>query len=170
MLPGRHKPVEESAFLAKFERKRTSDDCFTPPNVYEAVAGWVERRYGVRRADFVRPFWPDGDFETFDYSAPGCVVVDNPPFSIVSKIVRWYLGRGVRFFLFAPYLSNIGIAGGDLRCSHVIAPWSVRFENGAEVPLSFVTNLDPEFVAESAPDLRELVREADEALAEKLKA
>lgn len=37
----------------------------------------------------VRPFWPGGDYEDFDYPT-GCVVIDNPPFSILSKIVRFY--------------------------------------------------------------------------------
>ena len=127
-------------WLGKFKPKHTSDDCITPPGVWEAVAGWVEKRYGVDAGAFVRPFWPGRDYTAEAY-APGCVVVDNPPFSIISRIVAFYNERGVRYFLFAPYLSNIGIGRG-LGCTHVIAPWCVRFENGAEVPLSFVTNLD----------------------------
>lgn len=162
MKPGKHSPVEESAFLEKFKAKRTSDDCLTPPNVYEAVRGWVFRRYGLApETPVVRPFWPGGDYEAADYPA-GCVVLDNPPFSIVSRIVAFYQGRGVRFFLFAPYLTNLGIGRGT-GCGHVVAPWTVRYENGAEVPTSFVTNLDPETVAESAPDLLGAVRAADEA-------
>ena len=111
-------------------------------------------------AGFVRPFWPGADYERFDYP-DGCTVVDNPPFSIVSRIVDWYQARRIRFFLFAPYLTNLGIGRG-LGCCHVLAPWAVRYENGAEVPTSFVTNLDPDLVAEAAPDLRELLRKADE--------
>jgi len=150
---------EYAAFLDKFKPRKTTDDCYTPPNVYEAVCGWVERRYGVRRESFVRPFWPGGDYERFDYPQ-GCVVVDNPPFSIIAGIVEWYGRHGVPFFLFAPYLTNIGIGRGT-GCCHVIAPWAVRYENGAEVPTSFVTSLDPDTVAESAPDLRAVVRAAD---------
>ena len=127
-------------WLGKFKPKRTSDDCLTPRGVWEA-----EKRYGVRRSSFLRPFWPGASYESCAYPS-GCVVVDNPPFSIISKIVAFYNERGVRYFLFAPYLSNIGIGRG-LGCTHVIAPWCVRFENGAEVPVSFVTNLDPEIVA-----------------------
>ena len=155
------KPQNEETFLEKFKPKRTSDDCMTPPAVYKAVRGWVFKRYDLPAdTTILRPFWPGADYTRADYPE-GCVVLDNPPFSIVSRIVEWYQARGIRFFLFAPYLSNIGIGKGT-GCGHVIAPWSVRYENGAEVPTAFVTNLAPEIVAESAPDLRALVKEADE--------
>ena len=43
-------------FVGKFQPKLTTDDCYTPPEVYEAVADYVSRRFGVRREDcaFVR--------------------------------------------------------------------------------------------------------------------
>ena len=53
----------------------------------------VRKRWGVEEADVVRPFWPGGDFEAFDYPG-GCVVVDNPPFTILARIQDFYLGRG----------------------------------------------------------------------------
>lgn len=34
---------EYQAFVNKFEPKLTTDDCYTPENVYEAVKGWVFR-------------------------------------------------------------------------------------------------------------------------------
>lgn len=77
------------AFVEKFKPKKTTDDCYTPDNVYDAVADWVAAEYGLDRAAFVRPFWPGGDFERFAYPAD-CVVVDNPPFSILSRIIRFY--------------------------------------------------------------------------------
>ncbi|MFR0556541.1 hypothetical protein [Pseudoscardovia radai] len=49
----------------------------------------------------VRPFWPGTDYERAQYP-DGCVVVDNPPFSILAKIIRFYQAHGIRFFLFAP--------------------------------------------------------------------
>ena len=51
-------------FLAKFERKKTTDDCLTPAAVYDAVRGWVFARYGLSPdTPVVRPFWPDRDYE-----------------------------------------------------------------------------------------------------------
>lgn len=33
------------AFVDKFKPKKTSDDCYTPANIYEAVAAWVAEEY-----------------------------------------------------------------------------------------------------------------------------
>ena len=95
---------EYKAFVEKFKKKKTTDDCYTPPNIYDAIADWVAREYGLSRADFVRPFFPGGDYQRFDYP-PGAVVVDNPPFSILAEIVAHYRDTGRRFFLFAPTLT-----------------------------------------------------------------
>ena len=65
-------------FVEKFKDKKTTDDCYTPPEVYGAVAEWVENEYDLNREKFARPFYPDGDYEKFDYS--GKIAVDNPPF------------------------------------------------------------------------------------------
>ena len=32
--------AEYSAFVDKFTPKKTTDDCYTPENIYEAVAEW----------------------------------------------------------------------------------------------------------------------------------
>lgn len=37
---------EYAEFLQKFERKKTTDDCYTPENIYGAVLYWASRRYG----------------------------------------------------------------------------------------------------------------------------
>ena len=78
-----------NAFVNKFKPKKTTDDCYTPQNVYDAIADWVAAEYHLDRAGFVRPFWPGGDFERAAYPE-GCTVVDNPPFSILSRIIRFY--------------------------------------------------------------------------------
>ena len=90
-------------FTQKFETKLTTDDCYTPEAVYNAVAGYVENRYGVPREFFVRPFFPNHDFITTEYAC-GEIVVDNPPFSILKDIVEFYNKRKIGFFLFAPAL------------------------------------------------------------------
>lgn len=44
-------------WLEKFKRKKTTDDCHTPPKVYDAVLAWVRKRYGIPAdAPIVRPF------------------------------------------------------------------------------------------------------------------
>ena len=51
---------EYKAFVEKFKPKKTTDDCYTPPNIYEAVLGWVVQEYGIDPENVVRPFWPGG--------------------------------------------------------------------------------------------------------------
>ena len=125
--------VEYNKFVEKFKTKKTTDDCYTPPNVYEAVSGWVEKEYGLERSKFVRPFYPGGDYERFIYP-PDCIVVDNPPFSILSKIVRFYEYRGIKYFLFAPTLT---LFTSKIACAIAVGA-TVTYENGATVTTSFL--------------------------------
>lgn len=91
-------------FVEKFKPKRTTDDCMTPPLIYDAVLSWVVKEYNINPDDVIRPFWPGKDYQKEEYPE-GCIVVDNPPFSILSSICEWYLERNIKFFLFAPGLT-----------------------------------------------------------------
>ena len=44
------------AFVEKFKPKKTTDDCYTPPIVYNAVAEWVANEYSLDKSTFARPF------------------------------------------------------------------------------------------------------------------
>ena len=151
---------EYEAFTQKFEPKKTTDDCYTPLQVYEAVAGWVETEYGVKRDTFVRPFYPGGDYEREQYPS-GCVVVDNPPFSILTQILRFYCKRGIRFFLFGPTLTLF--AGRGLDVTYIPCDAPVTYENNAEVNTSFITNLDNCRVR-TAPELYRRVKQANDMI------
>lgn len=154
-------------FTEKFKPKLTTDDCITPDAVYEAVLGWVCREYGVEPGRVVRPFWPGMDFQAAEYPA-GCVVVDNPPFSILAKIQEWYLDNDIKFFLFAPSMTALSGRKNVMRVNHLICDADVVYENGAKVRTAFVTNLgDGETVLQTAPELGRLVREASEAAEKK---
>lgn len=83
-------------FIEKFKPKKTTDDCYTPPLIYDCVANWVANEYGINRNEFCRPFYPGGDYKHFDYTNK--IVVDNPPFSIFSKILRFYIENNIKFF------------------------------------------------------------------------
>lgn len=131
--------AEYQAFVDKFKPKKTTDDCYTPANIYEAVAAWVAEEYHRDRSRFVRPFWPGGDYETEQYPE-GCTVVDNPPFSIITRICRFYQARRVPFFLFAPTLTLFSGRGLDM--SYLPCGVQITYANGAKVNTSFVTNLD----------------------------
>ena len=150
---------EYQAFVEKFKPKKTTDDCYTPGNVYKAVLRWVRAEYKIEESTpVVRPFWPGGDYEREIYPE-GCVVIDNPPFSIISRIARHYQANGIRFFLFAPYLTNF--IGNIKGVTSVVTDVSIIYENGAEIATSFLTNLEPGIRARTAPDLMEAIGAAD---------
>ena len=151
--------AEYEAFVDKFKPKLTTDDCYTPPEVYEVVKNWACAKYGIDPAKIVRPFYPGGDYESFDYSG-GAVVVDNPPFSILSKICAFYLDRGIPFFLFAPSLTAFGSRSVVMRMNHIICDADIVYENGAVVRTSFVTSYGGDIVAQTAPELGRQVQEA----------
>ena len=147
-------------FVDKFKPKKTTDDCFTPSDVYEEVAAYVTERFGVDRADMVRPFWPGADYKALDYPQ-GCVVVDNPPFSMLMEIKRFYLERGIRFFLFAPALTLFSCRETE-RVTHIACDANIVYENGAVVRTGFVTNMAGDIVAESDPELCRRLNDANE--------
>ena len=149
---------EYNAFVEKFEIKKTTDDCYTPDNVYDAVADWVANEYGLNREQFVRPFYPGGDYQAFSY-AEDAVVVDNPPFSILAEIVRWYVSKGIRFFLFAPMLTLFSADSPEV--CHVCTNSDITFENGAKVAIGFKTNMEDGVAVRTAPSLTKAVALAD---------
>lgn len=151
---------EYNEFLDKFELKKTTDDCYTPDLVYEAVAEWVRKEYGVKRSQMVRPFYPGGDYQKERY-AKGAVVVDNPPFSILAEILNFYHDNGIRFFLFAPTLTLFSSSAST--CCAIPTGAAVVYENGASVNTSFLTNLeDPLLRVRTAPTLYKAVQEASD--------
>lgn len=157
---GRKGNDEYNEFLDKFEAKKTTDDCYTPDLVYAAVVDWVENEYGVSRSSFIRPFYPGGDYKKEKYPE-GSVVVDNPPFSILSEILNYYNDHGVRFFLFAPTLTLFS-PSSQTACA-IPTSAAVVYENGASVNTSFLTNLeDPMLRARTAPTLQKAVQDASD--------
>ena len=124
-------------FVEKFKPKKTTDDCYTPPEIYDAVLEYVGKHYDLANKQIVRPFYPNGDFERFDYT-DNAVVIDNPPFSIITKIARFYTTRNIPFFIFAPHLT---LFSGGVDCTHLVCGATIRYENGAIVNTSFMSNL-----------------------------
>ena len=151
---------EYQEFLEKFKLKKTTDDCYTPEIVYNAIADWVANHYGVKMKDFVRPFYPGGDYKSFVYPK-NAVVVDNPPFSILAEILTFYRERKIKFFLFAPALTLF--SSSSQSCTALAAGATITYANGATVNTSFLTNLeDPTIRLRSMPSLYRVVTRANE--------
>ena len=145
------------AFLEKFEAKKTTDDCYTPENIYNVAKRWSLKKYKLGNPPVVRPFYPGGNYKKENYPK-GCVVIDNPPFSIISEICEWYTENGIAYFLFAPTLTLLGIMRG--KANYVACGSGVVYENGASVNTSFVTNLGSKKII-AASDLRGQIDEAN---------
>lgn len=137
-------------FVEKFKPKKTTDDCYTPPAVYDAILGWLRENVNIEGREIVRPFYPGGDFERFEYPER-CVVVDNPPFSIITKICRWYMAHKIDFFLFAPHLT---LFSNKAEIAHIVTFAPIIYENGANVKTDFVSNLFGDIRVMTAPELR----------------
>ena len=150
-------------FVEKFKPKKTTDDCYTPPSVYNAIKDWACKEYNIDPESIVRPFWPGGDYEHFDYPE-GCTVLDNPPFSILSKICEFYLDKGIAFFLFAPSLTALSGKKVALRMNRLICDANIEYENGAIVRTAFVTSYGGDIVAQTAPELGEIINNAVKSL------
>ena len=148
---------EYNDFIEKFKPKKTTDDCYTPDNVYDAVCTWVESEYNVKRKNFVRPFYPGGDYKSESYKVDD-IVVDNPPFSILSEIINYYEEKNIRYFLFAPTLTLFSSSSSS-SCA-ICVNYALLYENGAEVNTSFLTNLE-NLRFRSAPELYKALKEAD---------
>ena len=143
--------ADYGGFVEKFKPRKTTDDCYTPPAVYDAILGWIRENVDIEGREIVRPFYPGGDFERFEYP-DGCVVVDNPPFSIITKILRWYMARGIDFFLFAPHLTLF--SGRHIEWTCIVTSAPIVYENGANVNTDFVSNLFGDIRVMTAPELR----------------
>ena len=124
-------------FMDKFDVKKTTDDCYTPADVYQVILDYVNEKFDLSDRKIIRPFFPGGDFKNIEYSEE-CVVIDNPPFSIISKICRFYLDRNILFFLFAPHLTNFS---SDIDVTHIVVSADIVYDNGATVKTSFLSNM-----------------------------
>ena len=142
------------SFVKKFtDSPKTTDDCYTPQDVYEAVVAYVDTICPLEGKQILRPFFPGGDYEHADYPDDG-VVIDNPPFSMFTPICKFYSKQHIPFFLFGPGMT---IFSALKYCSVVIINNSITFSNGAKVRINFATNLLADTWVTTAVSLNEAI-------------
>ena len=142
------------SYVAKFaNNEKTTDDTYTPPDVYEAVLNYVKSIYPMEGKVILRPFYPNGDYEHADYPENG-VVIDNPPFSIFTEICRFYSERKIPFFLFG---NGLTIFSCLKYCSAVIIAPRIEFTNGAKIQCNFATNLIGDTLVTTAHELSKAI-------------
>ncbi len=148
--------TDYEAFINKFKPRHTTDECYTPEYIYTALLGWLQDEGHITPATpIIRPFYPEGDYTRLDQYTPGAIVVDNPPFSIITPITRFYLQHNIPFFLFCPSLTSFAIAKNNPDATIIIVNLQIIYDNGAIVNTAFVTNLPAfqPYAAITAPDL-----------------
>lgn len=111
---------------------KTSDDTFTPPLIYEEVLKYInEKIIPIDSIEIKRPFYPGGDYqkeaETYNEKS---VVIDNQPFSILSKILDFYEKNNIKFFVFTNGLTITAI----------------EYDNGTKINTCCIHNLLPKGV------------------------
>ena len=48
--------TDYESFIDKFEVKKTTDDCYTPPEVYKIVLDYVAKKIDITEKVIIRPF------------------------------------------------------------------------------------------------------------------
>ena len=152
-------------WLSKFEAKKTTDDCYTPPGVYDAVIEYVGKEViSLDGLNVVRPFYPGGDYQKDAQSYDDkTIVIDNPPFSIITPICKFYQENNIKFFLFCPGLTSLSTVATVQGLTVVIASKTLVYSNGAGVNSAFVTNLMPSIQLKTAPALMKKIELAQKA-------
>lgn len=141
----------------------TQDECYTPPEVYDTVLEYAVERYQLQGKHIVRPFVPGGNYQQYVYDKND-VVIDNPPFSMRTKITKWYINHGIPFFLFINGIYGVSLSRGlHGKATVIVTNADASFyhkPNNKTIKLGFVTNLEPE----------NIVLRGDVALTNKLNA
>ncbi len=152
--------IQYKLFEENFNPKKTTDDCYTPNEIYQVVKEYVnEFVCPLENLKVERPFKLDGDYqkETEHYDE-NTIVIDNPPFSILAEIKRFYVRRGIKFFLFAPHTSLLSTFIPE--CNYIITNSRITYENGLTLNTSFVTNLLGDTLIKVCPILHERIKKA----------
>lgn len=136
-----------------------NDEFYTPKRVYEVIKDWAVQRYGLEGREIIRPFYKGGDYKRVNYPE-GCVVIDNPPFSIGSQIVDFYLEKGIDFFLFCQTQKGLNqLKGREGRISFIACGARIKYDNQEQaIGTSFITNLEMDNLLYVACDLTEEIK------------
>jgi hypothetical protein len=102
------------------------------------VDNFFIEKYKLQDKSIVKPFYPGGNYQNEKYEEND-VVIDNPPFSIITKIIRFYNENNIKFIVYGPALTIPGASNFGIK---FLKHSSIEFLNGVKVPICFFTNLD----------------------------
>lgn len=134
--------------------RATKDEIYTDEDEYNDLTEFFKQYYPTAFAGpIVRPFYPGGNYEDLTQYPDGCLVFDNPPFSIESEIVKFYNKHNIQYILFAPGNNLNNMYNG---CS----TWSgctIHYDAAAFFS-QFLTNLDTQPTLHISGDLYNFMR------------
>lgn len=144
-----------------------NDEFYTPKRVYEVIRDWAVERYSLEGREIVRPFFKGADYTRAIYPK-GCVVIDNPPFSIGGEIIDFYLERGIDFFLLCQTQKGISLLRKrEDKISFIASGARVKYDNqDNDIATSFITNLERDNLLYVACDLSEEIKCANTSIQE----
>lgn len=87
-------------------------------------------------------------------------MIDNPPFSICSQIIDFYLEKGIDFFLFYQTTKGLNPLRGKVdKISLITCGVKIKYDNQEQtIGTSFLTNMEKENLLYVACDLTEDIR------------
>ena len=88
-------------------------------------------------------------------------------YTIELILLNGLLKNGIKFFLFAPSLTTLGVVVKRNGTTFVHTNIEVTYENGAKVNTGFITNLSPEVFYTTAPALHQAIKAAQDKKAKK---
>jgi len=97
----KNKKKRPDALFRNYKNGDMHDEYYTPEHYFYEAIGDIENTFKVKVQNprINKIFKPGGDFEHEIYNINE-TIVDNPPFSLIHKIVDFYNERGIKFVLF----------------------------------------------------------------------
>lgn len=86
-------------FVEKFKPKKTTDDCYTPPEIYEAIKKWACEKYGIDPQKIIRPFYPGGGLSERRISCWMCRIGQPAVFNINKNLRVLFRKRHTLFLV-----------------------------------------------------------------------
>lgn len=89
-----------------FKREKNNDDFYTPKAIMDIIIEFCKKEFKLNDdVEIIRLFNNETNFLSLDYENK--IVIDNPPFSILSQILEFYNKNNIKYFLFANAKSGI---------------------------------------------------------------
>lgn len=91
--------------MKQINNNSSGDENYTPDAIYNIIKNRILELWPEYTDKIIRPFWPGADYTKVDYPE-GCLVLDNPPFSINQQIAEYYKQHNIKYILFTQMITG----------------------------------------------------------------